>query len=247
VSAERVALVTGGAGGIGAAISQRLAADGCRVVIGYHGRSARAEQIVEAIEGQGGAAMALRANVGKADEAVALVEQAGARWGPVNVLVNNAGVSELRTIGRQSPAEWGRVLDVNLHAAYSCTHAAIPAMLEARWGRVVFVTSSVAQRVPMAGASAYAAAKAGLAAMARCLAIEVVRRGITVNCVMPGFVDTDMTRAPGDKGFAWMEANWPKVPAGAIASCVSFLTSEDAAYISGEEIGVWRGGPSYRP
>jgi 3-oxoacyl-[acyl-carrier protein] reductase len=247
VSTDRVALVTGGGGGIGSAICRRLAADGCPVVVGYLGTAERAAGVVEEIEAGGGRALALRADVGDPDGAAELVQQAGETWGPVTVLVNNAGYSKLSTVARQSPGEWRRILDVNLNAAYYCTHAAMPAMLEARWGRIVFISSSTAHRLPMAGASAYAAAKAGLSAMARCIAKEVVRRDITVNCVMPGFVDTDMTRAPGDDGFAWMEENWPKVPAEAIAECVSFLVSDAAAYVSGEEIGVWRGGPSYRP
>jgi 3-oxoacyl-[acyl-carrier protein] reductase len=99
----------------------------------------------------------------------------------------------------------------------------------------------------LAGQSAYAAAKAGLGAMARSIAKEVSHAGVTINVVTPGFVETDMTQAIGDAGMAFLERNWPKVPAETIADCVSFLASDSAAAVSGEDIGVWLGGPDYRP
>jgi 3-oxoacyl-[acyl-carrier protein] reductase len=134
------------------------------------------------------------------------------------------------------------VIGVNLNGPFYCTHYALPAMYEAGYGRVIMLGSPVAERVITPGMAAYSAAKAGVMGFVRTLATEVVDKGITVNSVLPGFVDTEMTRSGGDEGTALMQA-WPPIVPEDIAATVSFLVSEEAGRISGEEIGVWAGGP----
>jgi 3-oxoacyl-[acyl-carrier protein] reductase len=244
---SRVALVTGGSRGIGAAICQRLARSDFSVAVNFVRNEHGAEAVVRAIRADDGNAVALRADVADPAQVTRLVAECERQLGPVSVLVNNAGVSELVSARRQTPEQWDRTIAVNLSAAYYGTHAVLAGMIDRRWGRIICIGSPVASRVPLAGQSAYAAAKAGLGAMVRSIAKEVSRAGVTINVVTPGFVETDMTQATGAAGMAFMERNWPKVPAEAVADCVSFLTSDSSAAVSGEDIGVWLGGPSYRP
>ncbi|ROO85304.1 3-oxoacyl-[acyl-carrier protein] reductase [Actinocorallia herbida] len=238
-----VAVVTGGGRGIGAAVSRRLARDGYAVAVNYSRSRADAEAVVAGIEAAGGRAVALGADVGRAEEAAALIERTTELLGTPTVLVNNAGVNHSGSARRQAPEEFDRVLAVNLHGAYYCTHAALPGMYEEGRGRVVFFGSPSGGRDIVPTMGAYAAAKAGLAAMAKVIAKETARRGVTVNTVVPGFVETDMVRSAGDKALENLKATWPEIPAEAVASTVSFLVSDEAAYVSGEEIGVWLGGP----
>ncbi|GAB2858004.1 3-oxoacyl-[acyl-carrier-protein] reductase [Actinocorallia aurea] len=238
-----VAVVTGGGRGIGAAISRRLAGDGYAVAVNYaRGRDA-AEAVVAEIEAAGGKAVAIGADVAVPEEAAALIAEATELLGTPTVLVNNAGVNHSGSARRQPPEEWDRVLAVNLHGAYYCTHAALPGMYGEGRGRVVFLGSPSGGRDIVPTMSAYAAAKAGLVAMAKVIAKETARRGITVNTVVPGFVETEMTRSAGDKALGNLKATWPPIPAEAVAKTVSFLVSDEAAHVSGEEIGVWLGGP----
>ncbi|GAA4548784.1 SDR family NAD(P)-dependent oxidoreductase [Pseudonocardia xishanensis] len=239
----KVALVTGGARGIGAQLSRRLAADGFAVAVNYAASEEAATALVAEITDAGGTACALRADVGDADEAAGLVARAADTLGPPTALVHNAGINLSGSVRGQSPRDWDRVLAVNLSAAFYLAHAALPAMYEQGWGRLVFFTSPAAERHPMPTTAAYAAAKAGLQGMTRALAKETARRGITVNSVLPGYVLTDMVEAEGSDAVAEMDRRWPRIPPTALASTVSFLLSDEAEYVSGEEIGVWRGGP----
>lgn len=241
--AGRVALVTGGGRGIGARISRRLAQDGFAVAVNYSRSADGAQAVVEEIEALGGRAAAVRGDVGVAAEAVDLVAATAELLGTPTVLVNNAGHAENASACSLGPEAWDRVLGVNLHGAYYCTHAALPGMYAAGWGRVIFLGSPAAGRSVTPTMAAYAAAKAGLVAMTKVLAKEVARRGITANVVVPGFVDTDMTRDAGDEHHAALRAAWPEIPADAVADTVAFLASDQAAYVSGEELGVWLGGP----
>ncbi|MHA4853855.1 SDR family oxidoreductase [Rhodococcus sp. MSC1_016] len=239
----KVALVTGGGRGIGAAISSRLAADGFAVAVNYS-RSARdAEELVAKIVADGGRAVAIRADISQAAEAERLIADTTVHLGAPTVVVNNAGMNKAGAARKQSPEDFDEVIAVNLNGAFYCTHFALPAMYEAGWGRVIFVNSPSGGRRPSPGMSAYSAAKAGLVGMAKSMALEVARRGVTVNCVMPGFVATDIVASGGEAGVEALTKHWPSIPPESIASTISFLVSDNAADVSGEEIGVWRGGP----
>jgi 3-oxoacyl-[acyl-carrier protein] reductase len=240
---RKVAVVTGGGRGIGAALCRRLAQDGFAVAINYSRSADDAKALAEAIVSGGGRAAAIQADVSNAQEAAELIAQTTERLGTPTVLVNNAGLNINASVRKLPPEQWDRVIGVNLSGAFYCTHAALPGMYEAGWGRVVFFGSPSGGRDLMPTMSAYAAAKAGLVAMTGVMAKEVARRGITVNTVVPGFVETDMVRSAGDKAVDTLVTNWPRVPAEAVAATVSFLVSDEAAYVSGEEIGVWLGGP----
>ncbi|WP_245404198.1 SDR family NAD(P)-dependent oxidoreductase [Gordonia sp. 'Campus'] len=241
--AERVAVVTGGGRGIGAAISRRLAAEGHAVAVNYASGAAAAQEVAGEIVAAGGRAVAIRADVSDAAQAEKLIAEAARVLGPPTVLVNNAGMNLAASARKQSPHEWDRVIGVNLSGAFYCAHAALPAMYDAGWGRVVFLSSPSGGRRPSPGMSAYSAAKAGLVGMTRSLAQEVARRGITVNAVMPGFVETDIIASGGENAAANLAAHWPRIPAESIAATISFLVGEDGRHVSGEEVGVWLGGP----
>ena len=240
---ERVAVVTGGGRGIGAAISRRLASEGCAVAVNYAADESSAQGVVNEIAAAGGRAVAIRADVSDAAAAKALIGEATRSLGPPTVLVNNAGMNLAASARKQPAHEWDRVIGVNLSGAFYCTHAALPAMYDAGWGRVVFVTSPSGGRRPSPGMSAYSAAKAGLVGMTRSLAQEVARRGITVNAVLPGFVETDIIASGGEGAASNLAKHWPRIPAESIAATVSFLIGEDGRHVSGEEVGVWLGGP----
>ncbi len=240
---ERVAVVTGGGRGIGAAISQRLAADGFAVAVNYSSNEQPAQEVVDKIIAGGGRAVAIQADISDADQAARLIAETTATLGAPTVLVNNAGMNVAGSVRGLSPQDWDRVIGVNLSGAFYCTHAALPAMYEQGWGRVIFVTSSVGGRVSSPAMSPYAAAKAGLVGMTRTLALELARRGVTANAVMPGYVETDIIASGGTGSADNLSARWPKIPAESIAETVSFLVSDAAQHISGEEIGVWLGGP----
>jgi 3-oxoacyl-[acyl-carrier protein] reductase len=243
----RVALVTGGGRGIGAAISRRLAARGHPVAINYVSDGAAADRVAAEIRAAGGRAVTISADVANPADVDRLYERTCSELGAPAIVVNNAGRSAMTSARRQTPAEWDRTIAVNLSSAFYCTHVALDAMVHSGWGRIVVVSSPVAERTPLPGQSAYAAAKAGLTAMARSAALEMAGSGVTVNAVMPGYVETDMTQEIGDDGVAFMRRTWPQIPATAVADCVAFLTSDAAAHVSGEEIGVWLGGPVHRP
>ncbi|WP_084435840.1 SDR family oxidoreductase [Aldersonia kunmingensis] len=240
---QRVAVVTGGGRGIGAAICRRLAADGFAVAVNYSSSAANAQEVADKIGADGGRAVAIRADVSDATQAEQLIAAATAELGAPTVLVNNAGMNLAGAVRKQSPQDWDRVIGVNLSGAFYCTHAALPAMYESGWGRVIFVSSPAGGRRPSPGMSAYAAAKAGLVGMTRSLALEVARRGITVNTVMPGFVETEIIASGGENAVETLAAHWPRIPAESVAATVSFLAGEDGRHVSGEEVGVWLGGP----
>jgi 3-oxoacyl-[acyl-carrier protein] reductase len=239
-----VAVVTGGSRGIGAAISRRLAAEGFAVAVNYCSSAVEAHEVVDSIIDGDGRAAAIRADVSDAVQAAELIAEATEKLGPPVVLVNNAGINVTRSVRSMSPPDWDRVIAVNLSGAFYCTHAALPGMYDSGWGRVVFVSSPAAERRPSPGTGAYAAAKAGLVGLTKSLALEVARRGITVNTVMPGFVKTDMIASGGAGALKSLAAHWPEIPAESVASMVSFLVSENGSHVSGEEFGVCLGGPT---
>ncbi|HSM01130.1 MAG TPA: 3-oxoacyl-[acyl-carrier-protein] reductase [Acidimicrobiia bacterium] len=236
----RVALVTGGSRGIGRAIAERLGADGHRVAVNYRSRRDAADEAVEAITSAGGQAVAVGADVGDPDAVAGMFAWVEESMGPVEILVNNAGITADALLVRMKPEDWDAVIRTNLGSAYLTTKAALRGMLKARWGRIVSI-ASVAGMAGNPGQANYAAAKAGLIGFTKSVAKEVGSRGITVNAVAPGFVDTDMTEALGDEV---RDAALPSISLGRfgtpaeIASAVGYLASDDASYITGQVLVV---------
>jgi 3-oxoacyl-[acyl-carrier protein] reductase len=230
-----VALVTGAAKGIGAASARALAADGWAVAVNYRSDEAGARAVVEAIEAAGGRAIAVHADVanGTGED---LIERVEAELGPVLALVNNAGMRADGLALQLDDEMWTSVLDTNLTAPFRLTRKAMRGMIRARYGRVVNVASVVGPRAN-AGQSNYAASKAGLIGMTKTIAAEVARRGVTVNAVAPGFIETDMT---ADVPATVIEAV-PARRAGTpdeVAAAVRFLASADAGYVTGTTLFV---------
>jgi len=239
MSESRVALVTGASRGIGKAIASRLAADGC-TVIGTATTEAGATAISDYLSAAGnpGCGMALNVVDGESVDAVftAIKEQFDA---PL-VLVNNAGITRDNILMRMKEDEWNDVVDTNLGALYRVTKAALRGMTKARWGRVVNITSVVGSMGNI-GQSNYAATKAGAEGFSRALARELGSRSVTVNCIAPGFIDTDMTRQLSEEQRDKMLEQIPLGRLGdsdEIAALVSFLCSESAAYITGETVHI---------
>jgi 3-oxoacyl-[acyl-carrier protein] reductase len=225
-----VALVTGASRGIGAAVARELADAGWHVAVGYRSDGDGAAATVKAIEDAGGRAIAVAGDVVDPDAAGRMVGEAEERLGPVLALVNNAGVRADNLSMRLGDDEWDRVVDTNLSAAFRLTRRSLHGMMRARYGRVVNIASVVGPRAN-AGQANYAAAKAGLIGMTKTVAAEVARRGVTVNAVAPGFIETDMT---ADLPRELLEAV-PARRAGRpdeVAAAVRFLASDAASYVT---------------
>jgi 3-oxoacyl-[acyl-carrier protein] reductase len=229
------ALVTGASRGIGAAIAKRLAADGWAVAVNYRADAEGAKRTVEAIVSDGGRAVAIQGDVanGACEE---LFERAEQELGPVLALVNNAGVTADGLAVQLDDDAWGKVIDTNLTAAFRLTRRAVKSMIRARYGRVINIASVVGPRAN-AGQANYAAAKAGLIGMTKTVATEVARRGVTVNAVAPGFIETDMTAELAERAAKHIPARRPGKPE-EVAAAVRFLASDDAAYVTGTTLYV---------
>ena len=230
------ALVTGSARGIGAASAAVLAADGWPIAVNYRSDADGAEAVGEAIGRDGGQAEPIQADVRDADAVSALFKEVEERLGPVLVLVNNAGVRADGLAPQLGDEDWERVLETNLSAAFRVTRRALRPMIRARFGRVVNIASVVGPRAN-AGQANYAASKAGLIGLTKTVAVEVARRGVTVNAVAPGYVETQLT---DDVGNGLVDAIPARRPGTAreIASCVRFLASDDASYVTGTTLTV---------
>ena len=237
-----VALVTGGSRGIGRAIALLLAARGAKVAVNYARRSDAAKRVVAAVEQAGGEAMAVGFDVADPDAAAAGVQAVVDQLGGLQILVNNAGISIDALLLRASPEDLERTLAVNLRGAFHCAKAASRHLLRAKAnGRIINVTSVVGEQ-GNAGQSMYAASKAGLIGMTKSLARELASRGVTVNAVAPGFIETDMTEAAiaGDSRAALLE-QIPLRRIGApeeIAEAVAYLAAPAAAYVTGHVLRV---------
>ncbi len=231
------ALVTGASRGIGAATARALAADGWAVGVNYRSDRGRADDVVSAIESDGGRAAALVGDVcdpKTPDELFSRLEETFG--GPVLVLVNNAGISRDDLAPSLGDAEWSSVLDTNLTGAFRLTRRALRGMLRARAGRIINMSSVVGLRANP-GQANYAAAKAGLVAMTKTVAVEVARRGITVNAVAPGWIDTEMTATVSPELLAEVPARRAGTPE-EVAACVRFLASDEASYVTGAVLTV---------
>jgi 3-oxoacyl-[acyl-carrier protein] reductase len=228
------ALVTGASKGIGAAIARALGQDGWIVGVNYRSDADGAQQTVEAIEQAGGRAVALAGDVtnGAPDELFKALEE----HGPVLALVNNAGVRADGLAVQLDDDDWQTVIDTNLTAAFRLTRRAVRPMIRARYGRVVNIASVVGPRAN-AGQANYAAAKAGLIAFTKTVATEVARRGVTVNAVAPGFIETDMTADLPDEVIQAVPARRAGRPDD-VAAAVRFLTSDAAGYVTGTTLYV---------
>ena len=236
--AVRIALVTGASRGIGAAIAQELAARGYRV-IGTATTEAGAEKISAALAAHAGCRGAAL-DVNDAAAAEALIEAIVKEHGALHVLVNNAGITRDQLVMRMKDDDWDAVLDTNLKAVFRMSRAVMRPMMKQRQGRIINITSVVgASGNP--GQANYAAAKAGVAGMTRALARELGSRGVTVNCVAPGFIATDMTAALGDEQQKVLTGQIPLGRLGApadIAAAVAYLASPEAGYVTGQELHV---------
>ncbi len=235
---DRTALVTGATGGIGAAIAKALHAAGASVVLS----GTRENVLEERMRELGGERVhAVPANLSDPESVAALVPAAEQALGrSVDILVNNAGITRDTLAMRMKPEQWQQVLDVNLTAAFRLSQAVLKGMMKARWGRIVNITSVVAL-TGNPGQANYAAAKAGMIGMSKSLAREVAARGITVNCIAPGFIETPMTDALNEKQ---REAILAQIPAGRlgipedVAAATLYLASDAAAYVTGQTLSV---------
>jgi 3-oxoacyl-[acyl-carrier protein] reductase len=231
------ALVTGGSRGIGAARAGAIAADGWAVGVNYRADADAAQRVVSEIEAAGGRAMALQGDVADPDAPDALfgaLESAYDR--PVLVLVNNAGITDDNITPALSDEAWQTVIDTDLTSAFRFTRRALRSMMRARTGRIVNIASVVGLRANP-GQPNYAAAKAGLIALTRNAAVEVARRGITINAVAPGWIDTEMMEAVDRSLLERVPARRAGTPE-EVAACVRFLTSEEAGYVTGAVLSV---------
>lgn len=236
----KVALVTGASRGIGRAIAVRLAGEGADVAVNFRSDVTAAEETARAVEAAGRRCLLLRGDVGVAEDASSIVNAALKEFGGLHILVNNAGISTDVLTMRLSEDDWDRVLDTDLKGAFLTTKAALRPLIRQRWGRIINIASVVAY-TGNAGQSSYAAAKAGLLGLSKSVAREVATRGITVNVVAPGLVETAMTEALPEEVRKWMLDQVPMGRAGTVddvAGAVAFLASDDAAYMTGQVIKV---------
>jgi 3-oxoacyl-[acyl-carrier protein] reductase len=239
-ASDRVAFVTGGSRGIGRETVCALAAAGHPVAFCYSSDADGARGTVEAVERAGGKAVALQANVADVSDVDAAFREVESAFGPVTVLVNNAGITRDGLLVRMTDEQWGSVIDTNLTGAFNTIRRATPAMMKARYGRIVNVSSASAH-IGQAGQANYAAAKAGLVGLTRSVARELARRSITCNVVAPGPIVTGMTDELSDDWRAQVEAAVPLGRMGTAAECaavITFLCSEPAAYVTGAVVPV---------
>jgi 2-hydroxycyclohexanecarboxyl-CoA dehydrogenase len=242
----RIAVVTGGASGIGLAISQRLARDGASVAV-FDVDSAGAQRLVQQLRADGSAALAVEVDVSDRGQVDRAVREVRDKLGPIQVLVNCAGIEAFERFESITESSWDRIMAVNLKGTFNCTQAVVSDMIEAGWGRIINISSSSAQS-GVANMTHYAASKAGVIGFTKALARELGRAGITVNTIPPGSIETPMFRRAAEEGRFGSapveQVLGSMVPVGRagtpedIAAACAFLASEEAGYITGQAIGV---------
>jgi 3-oxoacyl-[acyl-carrier protein] reductase len=238
--AGKVAVVTGGSRGIGRAICLGLAKMGAKVVINYVSRSEAAEETKAQVEALGSECVVLKFDVAKSSEVQEAFKQITADCGGIDILVCNAGITRDGLLATMKEEAWDEVMAVNLKGAFNCIKAGCRPMMKKRWGRIIIITSVVGF-AGNAGQVNYAAAKAGLVGLARSSARELASRSITVNCVAPGYIDTDMTSELPETVKEKILAEIPLGSLGTpedIAAAVTYLASDDARYVTGQAIHV---------
>jgi 3-oxoacyl-[acyl-carrier protein] reductase len=236
----KVALVTGASRGIGRAIALRLAKEGAAVVLNYAGNASAAEEVRQQIVSTGGRAMLAQADVSDAAAVEKMVKDAVEEFGQIDILVNNAGVTRDNLLMRMKEEDWDTVINTNLKGIFHCTKLISKLMMKKKSGRIVNM-ASVVGITGNAGQANYAAAKAGVIGFSKSIAKELASRGITVNMVAPGYIETDMTAVLPDKVREAMAGNIPLGRAGKpedVADAVLFLVSDQASYITGQVIHV---------
>ena len=236
---DQVAVVTGASRGIGRATAIALAAEGAHVVVNYARSSEAADEVVATITSDGGSAIALQADVSKADQVDALIKATTEKWGRVDVLVNNAGITRDTLLLRMKPEDWQAVIDLNLTGVFLCTRAVSKLMLKQRSGRIINI-ASVAGLMGNPGQANYSAAKAGVIGFTKTIAKEMSSRSVTVNAVAPGFIKTDMT-----EDLSNTEDILKYIPLGRygeaseVAGLIRFLAADPAAaYITGQVLTI---------
>ncbi|MGN7355964.1 3-oxoacyl-[acyl-carrier-protein] reductase [Paenibacillus sp. SAF-054] len=236
----QAALVTGASRGIGRSIALALAAAGANVAVNYSGSEAAAQSVVDEIKQLGVEAFAIQANVGQADQAEQLIKEVSHVFGRIDILVNNAGITRDNLIMRMKEEEFDQVIETNLKGVFNCLKSVSRPMMKQRYGRIINI-SSVVGVLGNAGQANYVAAKAGVIGLTKSSARELASRGITVNCVAPGFIDTDMTRELSEELRGKMIQDIPLARLGQpeeIAKVVVFLASEGASYMTGQTLHV---------
>lgn len=238
--AGKTALVTGGSRGIGKAIVWALAREGAKVAFVYNSSSTAADELVKELELDQHEAVAYQCDVRNKEAVDAVVEQVIEKWDKLDILVNNAGIIKDGLLATMSSEQWQDVIDTNLTSVFNFCQAATRPMMSARYGRIINM-SSVASEVSNPGQSNYAASKGGIEGFTKCVATELARRGVTVNAVAPGFIETDMTEAVVNAAGDQIKKSIPARRLGQpddIAQAVVFFASDDASYVTGQVLRV---------
>ena len=236
----KIAVITGGSRGIGKAIAMKLARLGANIVVNYTSSANQAEEVVESIKNMGREAIAIKANVANFEEVQNFIAQAEEKFGKIDILINNAGVTKDKLLIKMNEDDWDKVIEVNLKGTYNCTKAVSRKMMKQRSGKIVNVASVVGIN-GNAGQSNYAASKAGIIGFTKSIAKELGVRGINVNAVAPGFIQTNMTDVLSDEVKDQIMSQIPMKKLGTpedVANTIAFLCSDEAKYITGQVINI---------